>query len=129
MSSLEANNANETAAALSPVSITTNRISARWSNDEYQLAIRGMRKYGKDFQSIAEIMGTKNEPQVNQFYTNYRKKYNLDDILKEFEAKQLKEQQKKQKLNDSQQNASNLLSTKVARDSKIDMEVSNYAKM
>lgn len=97
-------NANKTADALGPGPISINRISARWSNDEYQLAIRGIRKYGKDFQKIAEIIGTKNESQVNQFYTNYRKKYNLDDIIKEFEAKQLQEQQ--QKLNEAQQRAS-----------------------
>lgn len=108
MSSLKTKNENNAVTALSPGSITTNRISARWSNDEYQLAIRGIRNYGKDFQSIAEIIGTKNESQVNLFYTNYRKKYNLDEIIKEFEAKQLKEKQQKQKLNDALQKVSNV---------------------
>lgn len=97
-----------------------NRISTRWSNDEYQLAIRGIRKYGKDFQSIAELIGTKTESQVNQFYTNCRKKYNLDDIIKEFEAKQLQEQQKKQKQTEAQQKAStNSISTNAAKSSDV----------
>lgn len=87
------------AVVLNPDAIIANRISARWSNDEYQLAIQGIRKFGKDFQKIAEILGTKNESQINQFYTNYRKKFNLEDILKEFEEKQV--QQQKQKITES----------------------------
>lgn len=79
-----------------------------------------MREYGRDFQSIAEIIGTKNESQVNQFYTNYRKKYNLDEVLKEFEAKQLQEQQQqKQKLNEAQQKASSSNSTNIAANSDV----------
>lgn len=96
----------------------TNRISARWSNDEYQLAIRGMRKYGKDFRSIAEIIGTKNESQLNQFYTNFRKKFNLDEILKEFEAKQLQERQHKE----VQQMASSSVNIAHSRDVKFDLK-------
>lgn len=106
-SSLKAKNSNRTAAAaahLSPGAIAAQRIISRWSNDEYQLAIKGMQMHGKDFQAVAEILGTKNESQVNQFYTSNRKKYNLDEIIKEFEAKQQqKQQQQKQKMNDAQQ--------------------------
>lgn len=87
------------AVVLNPDAIIANRISARWSNDEYQLAIQGIRKFGKDFKKIAEILGTKNESQINQFYTNYRKKFNLEHILKEFEEKQV--QQQKQKITES----------------------------
>lgn len=28
----------------------TNRINARWTNDENLLAVQGVRKYGRDFQ-------------------------------------------------------------------------------
>lgn len=104
-SSLKAKNLVNATAVQNPGIIAANRVSARWSTDEYQLAIRGMRKHGKDFQSIAEIIGTKNESQVNQFYTNYRKKFNLEDIIKEYEANELQEQQQKQKLTEAQQNA------------------------
>lgn len=104
-SSLKAKNLVNATAVQNPGIIAANRVSARWSTDEYQLAIRGMRKHGKNFQSIAEIIGTKNESQVNQFYTNYRKKFNLEDIIKEYEANELQEQQQKQKLTEAQQNA------------------------
>ena len=38
------------------------------------------------FQAIAEVIGTKTESHVRSFYVNYRKKYNLDSAMKEFEA-------------------------------------------
>lgn len=97
ISRLNAKNSSMAVAVLNSGPIAANRISARWSNDEYQLAMKGMRKFGKDFQSVADIIGTKNESQVNQFFINYRKKFNLDDIIKEFEANQLQEQQQKNK--------------------------------
>lgn len=103
-SSLNAKNSNKATGVLNPGAISTNRITSRWTNDEYQLAVRGVRKYGKDFQSIAEMIGNKTESQVNQFYINNRKKYNLDEIIKEFEEKL--EQQQKQKLNEAQQKTS-----------------------
>lgn len=106
-SSLKAKNSNKASAALNPGAISVNRYSSRWSNDEYQLAIKGIRKHGKDFQAIAEIIGTKTESQVNQFYTSNRKKFNLDEIIKDFEVKQQQqEQQQKQKFNEAQQKVS-----------------------
>lgn len=45
-----------------------------------------MRKYGKDFRAIAEVIGTKTEAHLRSFFVNYRRRYNLDAVLKEFEA-------------------------------------------
>ncbi|XP_037946215.1 REST corepressor 1 isoform X2 [Teleopsis dalmanni] len=63
-----------------------NRINSRWSNEEINLAVQGIRKYGKDFQLIAETLGTKTESHVRTFYINYRRRYNLDQVLKKHEA-------------------------------------------
>ncbi|XP_047099716.1 REST corepressor 3 [Schistocerca piceifrons] len=62
------------------------RINARWTNDELLLAVQGVRKYGKDFRAIAEVLGTKTEAHVRSYFVNYRRRYNLDAVLKEFEA-------------------------------------------
>lgn len=99
-----------------------NRISSRWSGDETQLAVKAFGVYGKDFQSIADIIATKNEQHVRQFYTNCRKKYGLDAILSEFEAKQ---QQQDQNITETPC-SSNANSTKCEsnQDNKIAMEVS-----
>lgn len=63
----------------------SNRLNSRWNNDELQLAIKGVCVHGKDFQAIAELLGTKTEAQVRSFFVNYRRKYNLDEKLQEFE--------------------------------------------
>lgn len=47
-----------------------------------------MREYGKDFKAIAELMGTKTPNHLKSFYVHYRKRYRLDTILKEYDAKQ-----------------------------------------
>ncbi|CAH1159503.1 unnamed protein product [Phaedon cochleariae] len=61
------------------------RFNARWSNEELLIAVQGVRKYGKDFKSIADAIGNKTEHHVRTFFVNYRKRYNLDTILKEWE--------------------------------------------
>lgn len=50
------------------------------------MLIVGVRKYGKDFRAIAEVIGTKTEAHLRSFFVNYRRRYNLDAVLKEFEA-------------------------------------------
>ena len=46
----------------------------------------GVRKFGKNFATIAEVIGTKTESHVRSFFVNYRRRYNLDNALKEYEA-------------------------------------------
>lgn len=76
---------------------SANRINTRWNNEELQLAVQGVRKCGKDFRTIAEMIGTKTETQVRTFFVNYRRRYNLDSLLKEFEeAKQQLQLQQQQ---------------------------------
>lgn len=71
-------------------------MNSRWNNDELLLAVKGVRKYGKDFQAIAELLGTKTEAQVRTFFASYRRKYNLDSIVREFEATNSQQQQQQQ---------------------------------
>lgn len=61
------------------------QINAKWTQDELLLAVQGVRKYGKDFKTIADVIGTKNEAHLKSFFTNYRKRYHLDDIIKDYE--------------------------------------------
>jgi len=60
-------------------------INAKWSNEEILLGVQGMRTFGKNFTAIAEVIGTKTESHVRSFYVNYRRRYNLDTVLKEYE--------------------------------------------
>lgn len=70
---------------LRPAGDNASRISSRWTNEELLLAVQGVRKYGKDFKSIAEVIGNKTEHHVRTFFVNYRKRYNLDMVLKDYE--------------------------------------------
>jgi len=65
---------------------SANRINARWTNEELLLAVQGVRKFGKNFATIASILGTKTESHVRSFFVNYKRRYNLDVAYKEYEA-------------------------------------------
>jgi hypothetical protein len=41
---------------------------------------------GKDFQAIAETLGTKTEAHVRSFFISYRRRFNLDAVIREHEA-------------------------------------------
>lgn len=45
----------------------------------------GIRNFGKDFQAIADIIGTKTKAHVKTFYMSNRKRYNLDLLLQDHE--------------------------------------------
>lgn len=52
------------------------------------LCLPGVRKYGKDFQAIADVIGNKTVGQVKNFFVNYRRRFNLEEVLQEWEAEQ-----------------------------------------
>nr|XP_057927900.1 REST corepressor 3 [Doryrhamphus excisus] len=64
------------------------KVNARWTTDEQLLAVQGVRKYGKDFQAIADVIGNKTIGQVKNFFVNYRRRFNLEEVLQEWEAEQ-----------------------------------------
>ncbi|XP_017775632.1 PREDICTED: REST corepressor 2 isoform X2 [Nicrophorus vespilloides] len=70
---------------LRPNNENSSRINARWTNEELLLAVQGVRQYGKDFKSIAEVLGNKTESHVRSFFIQYRKRYDLDNVLKDYE--------------------------------------------
>ncbi|XP_074662552.1 REST corepressor 1-like [Tubulanus polymorphus] len=66
--------------------IETQKINPRWTNEELLIAVQGVRKYGNDFLAISEVIGNKSESHVRSFFINYRRRYNLDEVLAEYEA-------------------------------------------
>lgn len=45
-----------------------------------------IRKYGRDFQAISDVIGNKSVVQVKNFFVNYRRRFNIDEVLQEWEA-------------------------------------------
>ncbi|XP_069596177.1 REST corepressor 2 isoform X5 [Ranitomeya imitator] len=64
------------------------KLNARWTTDEQLLAVQAVRRYGKDFQAIAEVLGNKTPAQVKTFFISYRRRFNLEEVLQEWEAEQ-----------------------------------------
>lgn len=52
------------------------------------MVVQGIKKYGKDYQAIAETIGTKSAGQVRLFFTNHKRKYDLDGAMKEYYKQQ-----------------------------------------
>ncbi|KAJ8266250.1 hypothetical protein GJAV_G00128270 [Gymnothorax javanicus] len=64
------------------------KINSRWTTEEQLLAVQAIRRYGKDFAAIAEVIGNKTVPQVSSFFISYRRRFNLDEVLQEWQAEQ-----------------------------------------
>ncbi|XP_041131885.1 REST corepressor 1 isoform X5 [Polyodon spathula] len=64
----------------------TQKFNARWTTEEQLLAVQAIRKYGRDFQAISDVIGNKSVVQVKNFFVNYRRRFNLDEVLQEWEA-------------------------------------------
>ncbi|XP_035232424.1 REST corepressor 3-like, partial [Stegodyphus dumicola] len=62
------------------------RVNTRWNSDELLLAVQGVRKYGRDFKAVAEVVGNKTEANIKSFFVNYRRRFNLDGVLQEYDA-------------------------------------------
>ncbi|KAM3857731.1 REST corepressor 2 [Diretmus argenteus] len=65
------------------------KMNARWTTEEQLLAVQAIRRYGKDFTAIAEVIGTKTVAQVGSFFVSYRRRFNLDEVLREWAAEQV----------------------------------------
>ncbi|XP_071945276.1 uncharacterized protein [Antedon mediterranea] len=57
--------------------------SLRWTEDEMSTAKKGLMEHGRDWVSISKMVGSKTESQCRNFYSNYRKKLHLEEILEE----------------------------------------------
>ncbi|XP_040184990.1 REST corepressor 2 isoform X2 [Rana temporaria] len=64
------------------------KLNSRWTTDEQLLAVQAFRKYGKDFDAIAEVLANKTPSQVKTFFIGYRRRFNLDEVVQEWEAEQ-----------------------------------------
>ncbi|XP_026856121.2 REST corepressor 1 isoform X1 [Electrophorus electricus] len=62
------------------------KFNTRWTTEEQLFAVQAIRKYGRDFQAISDVIGNKSVVQVKNFFVNYRRRFNLDEVLQEWEA-------------------------------------------
>jgi len=58
---------------------------ARWTEEDKDKAMEAFKLFGRDFASVSQMVGTKTEDQCRNFYHNYKRKLNLDVVVKEFD--------------------------------------------
>ncbi|KAK2913656.1 hypothetical protein QQF64_030573 [Cirrhinus molitorella] len=66
----------------------TQKVNSRWTTEEQLLAVQAVRRYGKDFAAIADVIGNKTVAQVSSFFISYRRRFNLEEVLREWQAEQ-----------------------------------------
>uniref|UniRef100_A0A9J8CYS5 REST corepressor 2 n=1 Tax=Cyprinus carpio carpio TaxID=630221 RepID=A0A9J8CYS5_CYPCA len=66
----------------------TQKNNSRWTTEEQLLAVQAVRRYGKDFAAIADVIGNKTVAQVSLFFVSYRRRFNLEEVLNEWQAEQ-----------------------------------------
>jgi len=75
----------ERASRIEPASKFNQALNPRWTNEELLVAVQCVRKYGKDFTAMSEVLGNKNVSHCRNFFVNYHRRFNLMDVLAEYE--------------------------------------------
>lgn len=100
--------------------------SKGWSEHEVEMFKLSFSNYGKDFDAAAIIVGSKSASQCRSMYYSKKEKYNFDDILDEYDAKQ--ESMETEEKEEKEENGKGKVDEQKVKDNEIQIVSENSPK-
>lgn len=75
--------------SLLPCADAQNKTMGRWTKEEHERFIEGIRKYGKNWKKVEEFVGTRNGAQIRSHAQKFFQRIKREELMDESDSKSL----------------------------------------